>query len=141
MALASGNAHTLALTESGKVFAWGQNRQGRLGSPEGLDEDGAPLIRVASPVEVVGLPGDAQVVAVSAPTLTSHAVMSDGRVFGWSEGKSGQLLRGEDIGDGTFSPASESVSSPVELVGLPDNVIDVKGGARWAATLTADGDV
>ena len=141
VALSSGTAHTLALTESGRFFASGQNRQGQLGAPEGLDDDGRPLVRVAPPFEVTGLPDGVPVVAVSASTLTSYAVLADGRVFGWGEGRFGQLLQGARDGDGTFLPDRDAVLEPVALPDMPPNVVDVKGGARWAAELTADGDV
>jgi uncharacterized protein (TIGR03118 family) len=137
--VATGTSHTLALTADGKVFAWGAARQGQLGSPDALDAAGQPLTRVSSPVLVEGLPDN--VVNVSASTLTSYAITADGRVFGWGEGRFGQLLAGTDNGDGTFQPATANALAPVELTALPDNVIDVKGGARWAVALTSDGDV
>jgi uncharacterized protein (TIGR03118 family) len=139
VAVATGTSHTLALTADGEVYAWGANRQGQLGSPDGLDASGAPLTRVTAPVKVAGPPEN--VVSISASTLTSYAITADGRVFGWGEGRYGQLLQGSDNGDGTFDPASANVPVPVELTALPDNVVDVKGGARWAIALTADGDV
>jgi uncharacterized protein (TIGR03118 family) len=137
--VATGTSHTLALTADGQVYAWGAARQGQLGSPDALDASGNPLTRVLSPVLVEGLPDN--VVNVSASTLTSYAITADGRVFGWGEGRFGQLLQGTDNGDGTFQPATANALAPVELLGLPDNVVDVKGGARWAVALTADGDV
>lgn len=137
--VAHGTSHTLALTASGEVHAWGSARQGQLGSPDALDANGAPLTRVLSPVKVEGLPDN--VVNVSAATLTSYAITADGRVFGWGEGRFGQLLQGADNGDGTFAPATGNVLAPVELTALPDGVVDIKGGARWAIALTSDGDV
>ncbi|WP_291297534.1 TIGR03118 family protein [Elioraea sp.] len=139
VAIATGTSHTLALTADGEVLAWGANRQGQLGSPDALSGSGAPLTRVTTPVKVEGLPDN--VVSISASTLTSYAITADGRVFGWGEGRFGQLLQGTDNGDGTFDPASANVLVPVELTGLPGNVVDVKGGARWAVALTEDGDV
>lgn len=137
--VAHGTSHTLALTSSGEVYAWGSARQGQLGSPDALGSDGRPLTRVLSPVRVEGLPDN--VVNVSAATLTSYAITADGRVFGWGEGRFGQLLKGTANGDGTFQPDATNQLAPVELTGLPEGVIDIKGGARWAVALTADGDV
>lgn len=139
VAVSSGTSYTLALTADGQVYGFGANRDGQLGSPEGLDTDGTPLTRVLSPVLVAGLPSN--ITAITADTNTSYAVTEDGRVFGWGESRFGQLLQGTDQGDGTFIPDEADVSEPVELTALPDNVVDVKGGARWAAALTADGDV
>ncbi|MDP5215962.1 Ig-like domain-containing protein [Ruegeria sp. 2205SS24-7] len=137
--VSSGTAHTLALTADGQVWAFGSNTDGQLGSPDALDEDGAPARRSAEPVLVEGLPEN--ITSVTADTKTSYAVTSDGRVFGWGESRNGQLLQGADNGDGTFAPDTSDLLAPVELTGLPGNVVEVKGGARWAMALTEDGDV
>lgn len=131
VAATSGTSHTLALTEDGKVYAFGSNTDNQV--------DGSDDRRVIDPVQVEGLPED--IVAVTADGKTSFAVTSDGRVFGWGQSDKGQLLQGTDNGDGTFTADPADVATPVELTGLPDNVIDVKGGARWAVALTEDGDV
>jgi alpha-tubulin suppressor-like RCC1 family protein/methionine-rich copper-binding protein CopC len=132
VAVSSGTSHSLALTADGDVYAFGSNTRGAIG-------DGSSGGQRTSPYKVVGLPDD--VVAVTADTLTSFAVTADGRVFGWGEGRFGQLLLGQQQGDGTFAPQTANVTSPVELTGLPPGVIDIKGGARWVAALTEDGDV
>ncbi|MEM8813061.1 MAG: Ig-like domain-containing protein [Pseudomonadota bacterium] len=139
VAVSSGTSYTLVLTADGQVYGFGTNRDGQLGSPDGLEPDGSTMTRVLSPVLAAGLPSD--IVAITADTNTSYAVTSDGRVFGWGESRFGQLLVGTDLGDGTFTPDTTDVLVPIELTALPDNVIDVKGGARWGAALTAEGDV
>lgn len=137
--VSSGTSHTLALTADGQVYAFGSNTDGQLGSPAALEQDGSPARRSLEPVLVEGLPDN--IVSVTADTKTSYAVTSDGRVFGWGESKHGQLLQGTDNGDGTFTANEADVLAPVELTALPGNVVEVKGGARWAAALTEDGDV
>ncbi len=137
--VSAGTSHTLVLTADGQVYAFGSNRDGQLGAPEGLDADGTPLRRVESPILVEGLPDN--VVSVTADTLTSFAVTADGRLFGWGESRTGQLLQGTDNGDGTFTADPADVLSPVELTGIPGHVVDVKAGARWVMALTADCDV
>ncbi|MEM7669052.1 MAG: Ig-like domain-containing protein, partial [Pseudomonadota bacterium] len=139
VAVSSGTSFTLILTADGQVYGVGSNRDGQLGSPDGLQPDGSTMTRVLTPVLAAGLPDD--IVAVTADTNTSYAVTSDGRVFGWGETRFGQLLQGDDQGDGTFLPDAADVLEPVELTALPPGVIDVKGGARWAAALTEEGDV
>lgn len=139
VAVSSGTSFTLVLTADGQVYGFGASRDGQLGSPDALDAEGVPLREVLSPVLVAGLPSD--IVAITADTNTSYAVTSDGRVFGWGEARFGQLFQGEDQGDGTFVPDAADILAPIELTALPPNVIDVKGGARWGAALTEDGDV
>ncbi|MEM9551162.1 MAG: Ig-like domain-containing protein [Pseudomonadota bacterium] len=136
--VSSGTSHTVVLTADGQVYAFGSNTDGQLGAPEALDADGAPLRRFELPALVEGLPGN--VVAVTADTKTTFAVTADGRLFGWGESRTGQLLQGTDNGDGTFTPDTADVLAPVEL-DVPGHVVDVKGGARWFVALTDDGDV
>ncbi len=131
VAVSSGTSHTLALTADGQVYAFGSNTDNQV--------DGSDDRRVIDPVLVEGLPDD--ILGVTSDGKTSFAVTSDGRVFGWGQSDEGQLLQGTDNGDGTFTVDPADVAAPVELTGLPDNVIDVKGGARWAVALTDDGDV
>lgn len=131
VAVSSGTSHTLALTEDGQVYAFGSNTDNQVSGSEDR--------RVIDPVLVEGLPAD--IVGVTADGKTSFAVTSDGRVFGWGQSDTGQLLQGSDNGDGTFTVDPADVAVPVELTGLPEGVIDVKGGARWAVALTEDGDV
>lgn len=131
VAVSSGTSHTLALTADGEVYAFGSNTDNQVSPSDDR--------RVIDPVLVEGLPEN--ILAVTADGKTSFAVTEDGRVFGWGQSDKGQLLQGTDNGDGTFTPDPADVAAPVELTGLPDNVIDVKGGARWAIALTEDGDV
>ncbi|MEM9782188.1 MAG: Ig-like domain-containing protein [Pseudomonadota bacterium] len=137
--VSSGTSFTLALTADGQVFGFGRNSDGQLGSPDGLDPDGSPMTRVLSPVLTAGLPDD--IVAISADTNTAYAISSDGRVWGWGESRFGQLLQGDDQGDGTFVPDGADVLVPIELTALPPNIVDVQGGARFGVALTAEGDV
>ncbi len=131
VAVAADVSHTLVLTENGNVYAMGSNLDQQVGASEDR--------RVLDPTLVVGIPND--IVGVSAAGRTSYAITSDGRVFGWGQSDEGQLLQGTDNGDGTFTRDEADVAVPVELPGLPDTVIDVQGGARWAVALTQDGDV
>ncbi len=139
VAVSSGTSHTLVLTADGDVYGFGSNIDGQIGSPEGLDENGDPIREILSPLKVEGLP--ANVISITADTKTSFAVTADGEVYGWGENRFGQLGIGSDNGDGTFTPDTADVLDPTKIQGLPDNVVDVKGGARWVIALTEDGDV
>lgn len=140
VSVSAGTSHTLVLTADGQVWAFGSNIDGQLGSPDGLEEDGSPARRISEPVLVDGLPDN--ITSITADGKTSFAVTEDGRVFGWGESRFGQLLQGQDNGDGTFDVDQADVLAPAELTDfLPDGVIEVKGGARWFMALTEDGDV
>jgi hypothetical protein len=81
VAVALGKHHTLAASDDGAVFAWGSNRDGRLGVP-GVDS--APTPRRVSSLK-------ARVVAVAAANRHSAAVDAGGRVWAWGANGLGQV--------------------------------------------------
>ena len=97
--------------------------------------------RVHPPMLAEGLAENARVTAVTADANASHAVLEDGCALGRGEGSFGQRLQGERPGSGLFAPDEADALSPVAPDALPLGVADVEDGARWAAALTADGDV
>jgi alpha-tubulin suppressor-like RCC1 family protein len=76
-----GEYHTLVLTNSGEVYAWGDNRSGQIGNGR----------RVQSiPIKVNGLNGE-KVIQISCGYYHSMALTESGRVFSWGNNESGQL--------------------------------------------------
>jgi alpha-tubulin suppressor-like RCC1 family protein len=87
-AVAAGSLHSLAVTSTGGVLAWGYNLDGELG-------DGT---RTSSDVPVkVKLPAGTKVVAVAAAGFTSLALTTTGAVLAWGYNKDGEL------GDGNLT--------------------------------------
>jgi len=88
--LACGEAHTLVLTQTGKVFSFGWGEHGQLGIPK------SKLVKSISeiPREVEGLQG-IQVVKVGAGLLFSGCLSETGQVLLWGNGTCGQLGQGE----------------------------------------------
>jgi alpha-tubulin suppressor-like RCC1 family protein len=82
VAISAGFGHSLAVTSSGQVFAWGNNQRGQLG-------DGSTTDRL-TPVRV-HLPAGTKVTAVSAGAIFSLALTSTGRVLAWGLNHRGQL--------------------------------------------------
>jgi alpha-tubulin suppressor-like RCC1 family protein len=78
VSIAVGADHTLALTEAGRVMAWGANSRGQLGI--GHRES------TAEPVEVPGLLGR-KVAQIAAGPRHSMAVMHSGVVYSWGAGE------------------------------------------------------
>ena len=95
VAVSAGAYHTLALTSTGAVYAWGRNDSGQLGLADGLRADHA------TPVPVV-LPAGVTFVAVAAGYDHSLAMAADGRVYSWGGNGRGQL--GRPAPDPTDSP-------------------------------------
>jgi alpha-tubulin suppressor-like RCC1 family protein len=131
--LSSGTSFTLVLTESGEVYAMGGNVQGQLG--QGTSGSAA---RSNIPL-LVDIPGT--VVKVVAGTNTSLAITDDGKVWGWGQSDYGQLIKGTIV-DGVLTNAdSSNTLKPVEIQGLPSDVVDAHIGSRWGIALTASGEV
>lgn len=120
---------TLELKSDGTVWASGENPEGQLG-------DGTTTNR-SSPVQVLTAPSTplTSVVEVAGGWYHALAVRSDGTVWTWGMGTSGQL------GNGGSSHSSYAVqvmaSAGVPLTG----VLDVAGGAYHSYALKADGTV
>lgn len=74
------NAHSLAVTDNGAVFAWGDNRYGELG-------DGTTTERHV-PVKV---PLEGVFTAVASSSFHSLALRSDGTVWAWGQNNCGEL--------------------------------------------------
>jgi len=100
--ITAGPGHSLALTSSGAVLAWGDNTDGELG-------DGGTASS-AVPVQVK-LPPGTKVTAVAAGALQSLALTSSGAVLAWGGNNFGQL------GDGSY--AGTAVPAKVRLLGFP----------------------
>ncbi len=83
--IAAGFAHSLAVTSTGAVFAWGKNYNGDLGNGSTTDSD--------VPVKV-SLPAGTKVTAVAAGAEHSLAVTSTGAVLAWGYNADGQLGNG-----------------------------------------------
>jgi alpha-tubulin suppressor-like RCC1 family protein len=122
-AIAGGEFHSLALMSDGTVWAWGDNFTGELGN--------GTTNASSRPVEVRGLPNKA--IAIAAGDYHSLALTSDGTVWAWGLNATRQL------GNGTINYSS----SPVEVTGLPNNVMAtaIAGGAGHSLALMSDGTV
>jgi alpha-tubulin suppressor-like RCC1 family protein len=119
----AGCAHTLALTASGQVLAWGSDAAGQLGDGRMTD--------TASPVRVK-LPRGTKITAIRAGCEHSLALTSKGQVLAWGYNHGGEL--------GNGSTASSDV--PVR-VRLPRNakVTAVSAGQYFSLARTAKGQV
>lgn len=98
VAVAAGDLFSLALTYDGRVFAWGANDRGQLGT--------GSLTATARPTHVSSL---ADVVAIAAGGSHGLALTRSGDVWSWGYNVDGQL------GDGTTS----TTATPQWVGGLP----------------------
>ena len=81
------DGHTLALTEDGKVFSWGDGDYGKLGHGNAATQK--------SPKQIMGHLTDKVVVQISAGYRHSAAVTNEGQLYTWGEGDFGRLGHGD----------------------------------------------
>jgi alpha-tubulin suppressor-like RCC1 family protein len=117
-AVATGDAHTCASTETGKVFCWGAGDLGQLGADDRGDH-GLPQL-------VLGV---ANVSALAAGSDFSCALGDDDGVRCWGDDSVGQL----GDGGGAGSPA------PVAVTGLGAGIQTLVAQAQHACALTTLG--
>ncbi len=122
-AIRAGCFHSLALTTTGHVLAWGYNGQGDLGDGTTTSSD--------TPVKVK-LPQGTKVKAISAGSAHNLALTTTGHVLAWGLNASGQL------GDGTTTGSD----TPVK-VKLPTGtrVIMTAAGEEHSLARTSTGRV
>ncbi|MFP2934455.1 RCC1 domain-containing protein [Pyxidicoccus sp. 3LG] len=110
--LATGAQHTLYLSATGTVWAWGGNSAGQLGA-------GSMSFQRLTPAPV---PGVSDGVSVAAGDSHSLVLRGDGTVWAWGSNSSGQL------GDGTTTDRA----TPQPVPGLMDVVGWPRGtSTRW----------
>ena len=129
VSLAAGSAHSCAVLADGSAKCWGAALSGRLGDGAGEPSD--------TPLLVAGLDGTSpgkSVVAITAGSSHTCAVLGDGSAKCWGANFSGQL------GNGT----TDSGSEPVAVTGLdgtaPDKTaLSISAGGSQSCAVLADG--
>jgi alpha-tubulin suppressor-like RCC1 family protein len=116
-----GVAHSLAIRDNGRVYAWGYNGMGQLG-----------LGDTVARLEPAQVPGLIDVVKVQAGLAHSAALTLDGRVFTWGLNDTHQL--------GGNAPQHAEISTP-RPVPLPAVIIDIACGDTHCLALAFDGRV
>jgi alpha-tubulin suppressor-like RCC1 family protein len=140
IAVAAGTKSACAVAADRSVWCWGWNQGGVLGHSPANDlpcedraelfPDGGELPPVpckATPQEVEGI-GDAAAVAVSYDVACARTTA--GAVWCWGHGENGQL------GDG----AGTTSSTPVQVQGLPDDIVQIANGLYAQAVLAVSRD-
>jgi len=101
-AIAAGENHSLAVTSTGSVLAWGDNSSGQLGN--GTTTNSLVPVPVSLPPSV---PPSPTVFDVAAGAAHSLAVTSNGLVLAWGDNSAGQL------GDGTTTNSDVPVYAKI----------------------------
>ncbi len=130
--IAAGEDHSLAVTSTGQLYAFGSNRFGQLGNPAGSGTE------LANPTPLrVSLPGAAgPVVQVAAGFAHSLALTSTGQLYAFGSNEFGQL--GSAGNSGTSNPTPPT---PVLLPGATGPVSQIAAGAFHSLALTSTGQL
>jgi alpha-tubulin suppressor-like RCC1 family protein len=115
--ISSKGLHCLALTDDGRVYAWGSNEGGRLGAGSGLGD------RINLPVPVSTLDGT-RITKISAGNFNSLALDENGKVYEWGWRTSGA----------TATPSHISFFDG-------KGIVDIDAGLNFSVALGADGKV
>jgi alpha-tubulin suppressor-like RCC1 family protein len=120
-AISAGGSHTCALLVSGEVKCWGYNNTGQLG-------DGTKAMN-AKPVSVVGL---TNAIAISAGANHTCAITEEDGAKCWGKNIYGM------VGDGSIT---RTILTPVDVVGLTNNVLSISAGSEHTCAVTNNGSV
>jgi len=96
--VSAGAAHALALTESGKVYAWGLNQYGQLGIGNTTNKN--------VPTLVTGALNGKKVISIAAGDNHSLAMDDAFNVYSWGRNNYGQLGLGNTTDRNTPIPVS-----------------------------------
>ena len=122
VAVAAGDAHSLAMKSDGSVWAWGNNGWGQLGN--------GTTIYYSTPVQASGLSG---VIAIAGGGSHSLALKADDTVWAWGLDVDGEL---GPLGTSGYGPNPKPV-----LVSDLSGAIAIAGGGFHSLALKSDGTV
>jgi Alpha-tubulin suppressor and related RCC1 domain-containing proteins len=114
VAIAAGYHHSLALSSDGKVWAWGSGMDGRLGNNSNSDTYNLPVRVLKQDMTHLD-----QIIAIEAGYSHSLALKSDGTLWAWGHGVSGEL--GDDMVDSSALAVRVKIQITLDLsiISLP----------------------
>lgn len=129
--VACGDWHGLALTQSGRVWAWGSNRSNQCGRKASIKPGNQAPPTIVAPLPV---PLDVSVSKIAAGRAHSVAISSDtSQVYCWGAsqyGQCGHVLR------------RSGIAPPILVDGLDElAIIDIAAGSTHTLALTSGGRV
>jgi alpha-tubulin suppressor-like RCC1 family protein len=131
--IAAGRNHSLAVTSTGQLYAFGENDYGQLGSAT----NNGTANPNPTPAQV-SLPGaSGPVVQIAAGAFHSLAVTSTGQLYAFGYNYYGQL--GNATNNGTANP--NPTPAQVSLPGASGPVVQIAAGAYFSLAVTSTGQL
>jgi alpha-tubulin suppressor-like RCC1 family protein len=131
--IAAGEDHSLAVTSTGQLYAFGYNQYGQLGITTNSgtgNENPTPTL--------VSLPGaSGPVIQIAAGNWHSLALTSTGQLYTFGRNASGELGRATNSGTGNANPTPALVSLP----GASGPVTQIAGGGAHSLAVTSTGQL
>lgn len=127
-----GRGHVAALTDSGRLFTWGNyNYYGQLGN--------GTLLEKLTPFEITSsFPVEDKITSISLGAFHSGALTSSGKVFTWGYNSDGQL------GQGITADRQSWVTTPTEITSLynvEDPITQIELGGLNSFAISTSGRV
>ncbi len=106
--IAAGAFHSLALTASGLIYAFGRNTSGQLGNAAGTGSETAN----ATPLAVTLAGANAPAIGLAAGSAHSLAITASGELYSFGSNLDGQLGRAASSGTASATPTPAPVALP-----------------------------
>lgn len=135
MAISAGGEHTCALLDDRTVKCWGRNASGQLGYGHTRTLGGSPETTPDN-LPAVDIPPTAT--AISAGGAHTCALLGDGSVRCWGQGRSGQLGYANTSNIGDRSTPTPGTVGPVDLGGP---AVAISAGEAHTCAVLADASV
>jgi len=138
--IAAGGEFSLAVTESGQLYAFGNNRYGQLGFAANSGPVPNPSENAHPTPTLVSLPGqDGPVVQVAAGNNHSLALTESGRLYAFGENRYGQL--GNTTNNGPNNGEANPTPTLVTLPGAGGRVAQISAAEYDSLALTSTGQL
>ncbi len=133
--ISTGNYHSLALTQDGKIYGWGFNDVGQVGKGTTSTAESTPALIGGTTLNNV-----VQIVAVF---KQSFALQADGKAYAWGYNHAGRLGIGNVTGEAVSTPTPVVNLSGIQklAVGSSHGFAHLSGGNIWGWGYNAFGQL